>query len=283
MPSSTFLFVLRMLPAAASTLFAVGFVLPGFFHLEPRDTTETVSPLMMGGVLAPFLLLALGGLRGARSWLATRRLVERWTAGGRSGPISGISTPVYRIDSDFPVIALAGVLRPRLFVSRRVWDSCTPSEFSAILAHEAAHLTGRDNLKRLLMRASPDFLCLTRMGRSIEQTWSEVSDMSADDVAAGPDRAARTELAAALVKVSRLAVGRSFPLALLASAFHRGGNIERRVRLLVSESARVTPPRRRGAGGAWVAAGVILVSLASSPAVLMRVHQVTETVVRLLQ
>jgi beta-lactamase regulating signal transducer with metallopeptidase domain len=194
--------------------------------------------------------------------------------------LPGTSSAIYCIDSDFPVISLAGVLRPRLFVSSKVLSSCTPEELSVVLAHETAHRRSRDNLKRLLMRLSPDFLALTSTAGSMERTWSASSDLAADETATGGDLDARTDLAAALVKVARLAAGRRFPLDVLASAFLQGESIDRRVRTLVSEPAAV--PAGRG-GWLWAVVGILVLSPALEPRVLEYVHRATESVVHLLQ
>jgi Zn-dependent protease with chaperone function len=272
--------LLRMLPAATSSLFVAFFFLPGFFQLEPRDTTETVSPLMVVAASIPILLFVWGVLHGLLSWLATERLVRRWVSRGERRHLPGTSSTVYCIDSDFPVISLAGVLRPRLFVSSQVLTSCTPKEFAAVLAHETSHRKSRDNLKRLLMRLCPDFLALTPTAKSIERTWSESSDMAADESAAGTDPGVRTDLATAIVKVARLAAGRRFLPEVLASAFHRGEGIGRRVRSLVGEPAATPSPHY---GWVWTVVGILVLSSALEPKVLEHVHRVTEAVVHILQ
>jgi Zn-dependent protease with chaperone function len=280
LPAPSSVFLVRMFPAAVSSLFVTLFFLPGFLQFEPADTTETVSGLMLASVSAPLLVLVWGGLRGVLSWLKTDRLVQRWMSRAERRYLAGTSTDVYCIDSDFPVVSLAGVKRPRLFVSSRVMASCTQEELAGILAHEAAHHRSGDNLKRMLMRFCPDFLAWTSTAKLMERTWSVSSDLAADESAAGTDADARTNLASAIVKVARLAIGRSFPPEILASAFYRGESIDRRVRSLVAEPSGASERRY---GWAWIAAGICVLSLALEPKVLDQVHRVTETVVHLLQ
>jgi Zn-dependent protease with chaperone function len=169
LPAPSSVFLVRMFPAAVSSLFVTLFFLPGFLQFEPADTTETVSGLMLASVSAPLLVLVWGGLRGVLSWLKTDRLVQRWMSRAERRYLAGTSTDVYCIDSDFPVVSLAGVIRPRLFVSSRVMASCTQEELAGILAHEAAHHRSGDNLKRLLMRFCPDFLAWTSTSRRRER------------------------------------------------------------------------------------------------------------------
>jgi hypothetical protein len=146
-----------------------------------------------------------------------------------------------------------------------------------------SHRRSWDNLKRLLMRLCPDFLALTPMAKTIERTWSELSDMAADESAAGVDPEARTNLAAALVKVARLAADRPLPQRILASAFHRGGSIDRRVRSLMSESEASPVSQQRSYLWAWILVAVLLSAPALEPHVLEQVHRVTEAVVHILQ
>src|ERR1019366_10566357 len=101
------------------------------------------------------------------------------------------------------LMALVGVLRPRLFVARRLLDALTAEELAASVAHEAGHRRAWDNLKRLAMRAAPDLLAITGIARGIERRWASASDHAADRRAAG-DGPTRCALASALVKVARL-------------------------------------------------------------------------------
>lgn len=279
------LLILRLLPTAASTLFVALFFLPGFLRLEPRDGVEAVGPLMLAIASVPGLLLVGAGWRGVRSLLATERLVRHWTSGAERLQLPETPAPTYCIDSDFPVISLAGVVRPRLFLSRQVVRSCTATEIQAALAHEAAHRASRDNLKGLLMRSCPDFLSWTSVAKSIESTWNEISEAVADESAAGSDPGARAELAAVLVKIARLAVGRCFPYEVPVSAFLRVGSIDARVRRLMGEPGGIPAPRHEGILRAGAAGGILLllVGLASQPKVLLEVHRITEIVVQLLQ
>ncbi len=61
----------------------------------------------------------------------------------------------YRVDADFPVVAVVGVWRPELFVAGRVAAACTPGEIAVVAAHERAHVAARDNLMRAAFAATP--------------------------------------------------------------------------------------------------------------------------------
>ena len=90
--------------------------------------------------------------------LATRRLARTWFAGARPVALDGISIPAFATASEFPIVAVVGVRRPKLIIARVVLDACSTEELRAILAHEQGHLDRRDNLRRLLMSVAPDVL-----------------------------------------------------------------------------------------------------------------------------
>jgi hypothetical protein len=276
------LFITRLLPAVFSLLFLAVFFIPGFVWHEPRDTAETVSLLMLAITMIPALLFVLGASRGFASWRTTRRLVDHWRSSGEPINLGKTFTIAYSIDSDFPVVSLAGVLRTHLFMSRRVLRSCTPGEIAAVLAHEAAHRSSLDNFKRLLMRCCPDFLSLSSVADSIEGKWCEATEIAADDAATGSDMNARAELATALIKIARLAAGRSFPYATADATILRGGNITKRVYCLMNLPNSVPRPYLRAT---WLGLGMLLcLSLTLAvPDILQNLHHVTEAVVELFQ
>ena len=101
-----------------------------------------------------------------------------------------------------PVMALVGVLSPRLLIAQAVLDALTGEELRAAAAHEAGHWRALDNLKRLAMRAAPDLLSATA-ARALERRWVVAAERVADR-AAGESGSERCALASALVKVARL-------------------------------------------------------------------------------
>ena len=77
-------------------------------------------------------------------------------------------------------MALVGVLRPRLLITRPVLEALTDEELSASVAHELSHWRAWDNLKRLAMRAAPDILFATSAARALERRWAAASEHAAD-------------------------------------------------------------------------------------------------------
>src|SRR5919202_1119057 len=99
-----------------------------------------------------------------------------------------------------------GTLRPRLFIAQQLFAALTEAELRAALAHECGHLATRDNLKRAVLRACRDVLTIVPAGRTLDRAWDESTEAAADEHAARDGGAAAAlDLAAALVKIARLA------------------------------------------------------------------------------
>jgi beta-lactamase regulating signal transducer with metallopeptidase domain len=183
------------------------------------------------------------------------------------------------IEEPLPVVTVVGVVRPRLYIARPVLEGCSPAELAAIVSHETAHVEHRDNLKRLVLRSLPDWIGLTPWAARTEQMWSEATEDAADDRAAG--QASAPDLAAALLKVARLAAPTGSCIT-PASALYHGGDLARRIeRLLRPGRARATTPLPLLSVGSFgLVAGL---ALGVRCGLLERVHGLTEVVVRLLQ
>jgi hypothetical protein len=275
------LFLLRLLPAGVAALMVFGLVLPAFHRFEPRGHDETLprSLLVLAAVGAVFA--AAGLARACRTAAATRRLPRAWAAGARPLAIPGAPVPAFRLASEFPLVAIIGMVRPRLFVSDRVLDVCTPHEIEAIVAHEAGHLAARDNLRRMMMRCCPDLLTVCGAGAAIDHDWRAAAEEAADDCASRAEARRAVDLAGALVKVSRL-MPPGVPAALPASALYHGEGVERRVRRLLG-GGTVRP----SATPVWLfaarALGSVVLALGLAGAfdtrVLLRVQHIVELVV----
>jgi beta-lactamase regulating signal transducer with metallopeptidase domain len=176
-------------------------------------------------------------------------------------PVSlpGVSAPALVIDSAFPVVAVAGLVRPRLLIAKTVLDACSPEELRAILAHEQGHIDRRDNLRRLMLGAIPDVLAWLPLARRIQTAWLEAAEDAADDMAEALGSEGRAVLAQALLRVARLAPGAA-PVSLPASALYRGESLDRRIRRLLAPAAHAP-----AAGAAWIlrwGLGGVVLSLA---------------------
>jgi Zn-dependent protease with chaperone function len=238
--SARLLFLLRTLPAAIGLGTVVLLLAPAYLLNEPRATAETISLKLALVASASAIGIVLAVIRGVASWRATARLAADWLSRGELISIPGVRVPAYRIEHRFPVIAIVGVFRPRLFIASQILDSLTNEEVSAALAHENGHLATRDNLKRGLLRACRDALLIIPCGRSLDRAWAEASEAAADEYAAEGGRQVALNLAAALVKIARMIPKGVRPM-MPAGAFLLGedeiGGVKARVRRLLNLAA----------------------------------------------
>lgn len=266
------LFRLRTAPIALAAIWAFGVVLPTFVWFEPRGTMETAGRALTGAAVFGFVLLLGIVWRMLRAWLATRRLTSRWL---RRARVVDLDAPfrAFAVDEPFPLVAVAGVLRPRLFIAEQVLRACSPAEVRAMIAHEAAHVRGRDNLKRLLV-----CVCAHVLDRpwNFQEEWHAATEEAADASALAREPHLRTDLAQALVRVARLAVPRD--LGASASAFYLGGSIEARIRRIMDASAFEEPRPYGCILLSTIGAAVVVAAIAAAPAL----HVVVEAAVRLL-
>jgi len=279
------LLTLRLLPATASAAFVAGVFLPSFWWFEPRDFTEQFALTLMVLAAAAAAMLAGAVVRGAMAWQHAARRARAWTAAARALRFDGIDVPIFRIDSSRPVMALIGILRPRLIVTRGLIEALTGEELAASLAHEIGHHRAWDNLKRLTILGAPDVLRWLPGTRRLEQRWAAAAEHRADASATGArDRSARLALASALVKVARLMPAPA-PFTEPISTLVGGGAIAARVHRLIDDGPQPSTERRRQsrpwARGAAAMAALAALVFGYAP-LLATVHRATEILVSTL-
>ena len=291
------LFVMRIGPPVIAIISIVAFMIPSYVIYEPHGTKEVVSWKL--GFLATLSAIGVGLAitRGLRSWLATRSLVKSWLADSTTIALQGINIPTFVFRHSFPIVAVVGAFRPRLFIADQVLESLSAEELGATIAHEYGHLAARDNFKRAVMRVSRAALLLIPCGRSLDRAWSEASESAADEHAAQQSSFVALNLASALVRIARMIPKGQRPVipaavSALVSPFLGGDDspgVKFRVRRLVELAA--TDPRQLVSNASvvrfvpWfvltliVAAGV---TLESRPQVLSSVHHFIESIVVVL-
>ena len=264
------LFTLRVAPGALALVFVAALVVPAYLRYEPEGTPEEVSLKLAALAALSILGLALALWRGLAAWLTTRRLVADWLRYAEPVALPGVSLPAYRVAHRFPVVAVVGAIRPRLFIAQQLFDALSERELCAALAHECGHLAARDNLKRAILRACRDVLTIVPAGRMLDRAWNESAEAAADEHAAhGGDADTALDLAAALVKIARLVPPGARP-AMPAGAFligaGGGDSLAWRVRRLTQLAAGNIAERRAdtGAVGAWFWAGSCALALAAT-------------------
>ena len=179
--SARILCLLRLLPATLGVTCVLFLLTPAYLELEPRATAERVSLKLAIIALASAVGMGLAIIRGVAAWRATARLTADWRAHGERISVPQVAIPAYRIEHQFPVVAIVGILRPRLFLGSQIFDSLTPAEIAAAVEHEAGHLVAHDNLKRGLLRACRDVTLIIPCGRALDRAWAEASESAADE------------------------------------------------------------------------------------------------------
>jgi len=282
-PSSSLPLVLRLFPAVAAAAFVAGVVAPSYWRFEPRDLVEAPSVTLTLLAAGAALLLVGSCARGILAWRRVAGRARAWTATAEPIGVVGGTVPVFRIDAPQPVMALVGILRPRLLVTRGLIDALTPEELAASLAHEVGHQRAWDNLKRLAMLGAPDLLRWMPAARRLEQLWAASAEHCADAAAGDASgRTARLALASALVKVARLMPQDRRVLEPI-STLVGGGEIAARVEHLIAGGAELPASRGQRAGRfamrCTAALGVLIALAYVYAPLLATVHGATEILV----
>jgi Zn-dependent protease with chaperone function len=288
------LFALRVFPGVAAIICVVMLLLPAYIALEPRHESEGVS-LKMGVIsVVSAAGLQMAAWRGLAAWLATRKLVANWTRNSTRLHLAQAPVPAYCLRHPFPVIAVVGAFRPRLFIAEHLFDSLKPEELAAAVAHECGHLAARDNLKRALLRACRDVLTIVPCGRLLDRQWAADSEAAADEFAARRGAEVALDLASALVKIARLVPEGTRP-SLPASALLIGedaGGIAARVQGLMQMAANAKynngDLRQSFAVPAslWLSLGALATAalvVVANPHLLATIHNLIEVAVSTLQ
>jgi beta-lactamase regulating signal transducer with metallopeptidase domain len=233
--TATRLVAMRIAPALLGVTLSVGVVLPVFLAFEPVRESEPVGPILIALAAVGLLVIGAAISMAARVAVMTRRIQRQWLRSATAldiNPPAGV--PAFVIDTPAPIVALVGVVSPRLVAARAVIDACSERELAAIVAHERGHLHARDNFKRWLLTCAPDLLRWTPAHGEILSAWRDAAEDAADDAATSGIDEARVDLAALLVKIARLAPRFSTPAAV--SPFADEDGLDRRVRRLLEPS-----------------------------------------------
>jgi hypothetical protein len=271
---------LRLLPAAVSIAFVAAVFVPSFWTLEPRHFDEAFGITTTTFAIAACVVLAAAAWRGAAAVVESVRRSRAWLLHAKPVALPEAPAPVFCLDVAVPAMALVGVFRPKLLVTRPLIDVLTPEELRAAIAHEVGHLGSRDNLKRLAMRATPDGLSLLPVRRRLEREWASAAEHAADAHAAR-DSNIGLALASALVKVARLTpADRTFGL--LSSPLVGGEGVASRVERLMER-----PPAKRLPIAArlfcWTTGAAVLVAVVVGYIPLLHsVHHLSEVLVHAL-
>jgi Zn-dependent protease with chaperone function len=270
---ASILFAMRILPLLASLIITFALVVPSLQLTKPLLNDESMGAIPRALVVCALLLITGGFFRAIAAQTRTTRAVTCWLEGAHPLKVDANSTATFQSRRESPPLIVVGVRHPRVLVSESTVSLLTPDELRMALKHEQEHMKSRDNLKRLILVFCP-FPGMTKL----ESAWSQAAELAADDAAVSNQREA-LDLAAALVKLSRLVPVKS--PAIFSTGFV-AGSISQRVAFLLDWDE--TSKSRRVHIRTWfvvpfAVAVSLLLSVAHRP-VLTLTHQVTEWLVR---
>jgi Zn-dependent protease with chaperone function len=286
------IFSLRVFPIGAAVVFVAAFLVPAYVLFEPFSSGERVSLKLALISLGSLLGIGFAAYRVIRTWLVTRRLTASWMRHSEPISVDDVNIPVYRIRHPFPVIAVVGMFRPRMFVASQIFDSLSADEFRAAIAHEYGHLNAHDNFKRAFLRFCRDMLILP-LGRDLDRAWTDNTEAAADEYAArtGGDTMA-LDLASTLIKIARIAPENARPAMMLGSFLIDGheADLKHRVGKLLEISDSHAPAQTATTASRlnsiWLYLGIAITAvalLASNKALLLAIHNASENIVSILQ
>ena len=204
---------------------------------SPSMLRATVPWIGMGILLYG---LTRGLWNGGRTIRANKRFLSGLREIGEDGAASlhrvasdlGLKPPAFLIDLPGRRQAFtAGLLRPRVYVTRELLEALTSDELKAVLLHENHHRANRDPLRALVILFLQDLLFFLPVGYVLRRLFFEAREDAADDavVSGGIDR---LDLASALCRLGRLEIAepRVGSLAWITGQ----GRIQKRVERLLS-------------------------------------------------
>lgn len=272
------LLVLRLLPGGIALLVVAGLCTPSYLYLEPRGGPEELGYACLAAAVLCVAAWSWSGGRALSAVMRSRRHLRVCREQGCEIRLPGEGKPAWAIDARSPRVMLAGIVRPRIVISRDVVETLTDEQLRAVVRHEQAHGVSHDNLKRLVLLLAPGILPFASGFRELERAWAKLAEWAADDLASAGEARRSLSLAAALVRVARLGTpGLAPPLAtsFMADNADLSERVDRLLRL-----AHGAVGGRKGEPILTAAAGVLLagalVATISYPATLQSAHACLE-------
>ncbi|HEX4545898.1 MAG TPA: hypothetical protein VH110_06020, partial [Candidatus Acidoferrum sp.] len=205
--ATRFLLWLRLMPSTLGFAAVLVLCIPSYLWLEPESVPERVGWVCLALVLLAVATLAFALARGVRALVTSARFNWTWQQAGRLAHLPGDHSNAVIVEKEAPLLALAGVFQPRLFISQGVFRALAPEELELALRHENAHRFSRDNLKRLLVLLAPNSIPFLPGFSLLDESWAKLSEWAADDEAVEGDSHRALSLATALLRVAQLGAG----------------------------------------------------------------------------
>jgi Zn-dependent protease with chaperone function len=280
--AARFLLAVRLLPCGLGIGAVLALCVPSYLWLEPQASSERIGwaclTLAILGATSCFGSI----VRVVRALAASLRLKRSWQQAGYETLLLGELLDAVIVEQDAMFLALVGLFRPRLVVSRVLLRSLSLEELHLALQHENAHRVSRDNLKRFFLLLAPSSIPLLRLHNSLERSWKKLSEWAADDEAVRGDSHRALSLAAALLRVARMGAAPRLSFlhtSLCADDHDLSARVERLLRIQPLP-AKPLGPARSLAIGSSLGIAACLAALFAWPATLSSVHRLLEIFLR---
>jgi hypothetical protein len=260
--SADALFTLRILPAASAVIVLALAVAPSFWELEPAAADEWIGGWAVLLSVAWFAWAAVQGAHLIRAWRQTAGIFKRAV----SRKLDDAPVAVYEIEDARANLFIAGIVKPRLLISRGALELLDADELRAAIRHELAHTNAGDNLKQIIVR-----LCSFPLLASLDSEWLRAVEIAADDRSVN-DALMAADLASALIKVGTSSAALA-PLGMSLIPTMETPISDRVRRLLNWESSQRRPLLHLVAGVLVVQTAAVAASL---PWLIPQMHRFTE-------
>ena len=273
------LLMLRLLPATLALALVAGLCVPSYLLLEEEGSAERVGALCLAAAMVAAAMWTVAMVRSVRAAARSVRHERAWERSGSRSSLDGARNPVWIVDSPAPLLALAGVLRPQLVISRTAAAALSGEQLRAALRHEEAHRAAHDNLKRLLLLLAPGLLPGWNGFQALERGWFRLTEWAADDDAVAGNPRVSLSLASALVRMARIG-GTPEPEPLTVAFLADGDDLSARVDRLLRPAATLPAARRRSTLVMTVMLAVLFVAASLQPETLESAHRLMEHLLR---
>ena len=273
------LLTLRLLPATLGLTLVAGLCVPSYLLLEEGGSAERVGALCLMAAMAAAAMWTVAMVRSARAAARSVHHARAWARSGSQSRMDGAQQPVWIVDSGAPLLALAGVLRPQLVISRMAAAALSSEQLRAALRHEEAHRAAKDNLKRLLLLLAPGLFPGWHGFQALERGWFRLTEWAADDDAVAGNPRVSLSLASALVRMARMG-GTPEPEPLTVAFLADGGDLSARVDRLLRPATTLPAPRRRPAIVVTAMLAALFVAVILQPETLESAHRLMEHLLR---
>jgi Zn-dependent protease with chaperone function len=271
--AAVFLLGLRLFPPTGALFVVVALCVPSYVRFEPQAIAEPVGLICIAAAFSGLAVIATSILRGLKTSAASLAFIRN----RRNGAIK--MKAFWLVQAPTPSFALAGILRPELFVSSDVLSQLSAEQLRVALRHEDAHQVSYDNFKRLLVIFAPGMLPRFSGFTALEHAWARFAEWAADDSAVAGNSQRSLALAEALVRIARVNSARQLS-PLITSLVSDGEDLSARIERLLNNNS----PRRAACNpastGAIAALAAITIGFALRGITLASVHETLEHLIR---